>query len=288
MTQRSSLSVAIILCAVILESFVWNQIIFHRPFMQSRVHFLDVGQGDSELLELPGGVRMITDAGPDASVISALEHVMPASRKYIDVAFISHPQLDHYNGFNSILERYGLGAILLTGRDADNNDPAWAHLKASAKQKHIPLIPIMAGDRVLSGKTTIEILSPDSNYIQSGELNDTSVIERILTPEFTALFTGDIDAPLEEYLARNHNIAADILKVSHHGSRFSSSPIFLAKVDPKVTAIEVGAKNHYGHPGKETLERIGLLASTHLFRTDLNGTITVTAKDGTLQVYTER
>ncbi len=269
------------------DVFCWYSIFSNVPNASARAYFLDVGQGDSELMVFPGGVTMMTDAGPTDAVLGGLEKALPG-KKYIDLALITHPQLDHFNGYNFILDHYEVGAFLYNGRD-DTGVAEWTALKEKIAEKHIPFITLGAGDRVHSGKDEVDILSPDREFGESAELNDTGLVEMIKTGNFRALFTADIGFNIEDWLIANiKDLRADVLKVPHHGSKYSSGDAFLRAVNPLIAVIEVGAKNVYGHPGAATLARLASSTRAEVFRTDKNGTVGVSYENGKLKVEREK
>src|SRR3989338_7585725 len=94
-----------------VDFFVWSRIFFAKAIDETQIHFLDVGQGDAELVIFPGNFKVLTDAGPDSKILGELEKIPPLGDKYIDIAIISHPQLDHFNGFGYLLDRYRIGAL---------------------------------------------------------------------------------------------------------------------------------------------------------------------------------
>jgi competence protein ComEC len=156
------------------------------------------------------------------------------------------------------------------------------------KAQNIPLVTLAAGDRVRYTENQIDFLSPDGNWIQSGELNDTGFVELVKAPAFRALLTADTGFNIEDYLVnKNIDIRADVLKVGHHGSKYSSGDAFLAAINPKVAVIEVGENNRYGHPTQETLARLAASVAK-VFRTDQNGNIEIFAENGKLKVFAEK
>ncbi len=278
----------VILAVLAAGCFVWYDILFAEPTRRPEIYFLDVGQGDAELVVLPGNVKIMTDAGPDQKVVKSIEKVLPQGDKYIDIAVISHPQLDHFNGYHYLLDSYTFGAFIFNGRSDTETVKEWPALMEKIKSKHIPLITLEAGDTIRHQDTEINFLSPDKNFAQSAELNDTGFVEFVKTPDFRTLLTADIGFSVENYLMRyGTEIQADILKVGHHGSKYSSGERFLEAVAPKVAVIEVGEKNRYGHPTKEVVGRLdGSGAKT--FRTDQNGTIKVFAENRKLKIVVEK
>jgi len=282
-----SLGIVILLLFVGLDGLIWFEILSGREIGGAKLHFLNVGQGDAILLELPGGVQILTDAGPDSKVLGELEEVFSSKDRYIDIAVISHPQLDHMNGLNHIAKRYGIGAVIINGRRDTASEVEWEALLSLLRKRNIPIVTAGRGDVIRYRDSRIDILAPDKNWINSGELNDTGIVELIHTPNFSALLTADIGKNVEEYLLRAFELKADILKAGHHGSKYSSSAEFLEKVKPKLTVIQAGRGNRYGHPAEETLRRLKSSGS-RILRTDLNGRVTVVGEGRRIKIFVER
>ena len=281
------------LAFVAFDLFIWWQIFSSTAFFGAvpavREYFLDVGQGDSELIVFPGNIKIMTDAGPDNAVLTSLARVMPSGDSYIDLAVISHPDLDHFGGYNFILGHYRIGAFIYNGRGNGSDSREWVALMAAIKERNIPLVTLARGDNIRIAANEIDMLSPNPAFVQSVETNDTTLIELVKTPGLRTLLTGDAGFSVEDWLLANHvDVRADILKVGHHGSNYTSGSDFLRAVNPKVAVVEVGAKNTYGQPGKANLARIA--SSTHaiIFRTDWNGTIEIHAENGKLKITKER
>jgi len=288
MRKLNNLSTVLALALLCLTAFVWFEIFAGRPSNVPRMYFLDVGQGDSELAIFPSNVKVLTDAGPDKKVSQSLNNALGAGDRYIDLGIISHPQADHFNGFNYLLDNYKFGAFIFNGRSDSPPNAEWQALLDKIKARKIPLITLLAGSDIKSGEDRIDFLSPDNNYIQSAELNDVGFVELIKTGFFRALLTADIGFNIEDYLIKKGvDLRADILKVCHHGSKYSSGESFLKTVNPKVAIIEVGAGNKFGHPTAEALVRLASV-SAKIFRTDQNGTVEILPAGGKLEVFTEK
>lgn len=271
---------------------ILQPILLHPP--TPRIAFLDVGQGDAELLTLPGNVTVLTDAGPSGgALLSALDaaFMQGPGRASIDLAVISHPEADHFGGFAQLLDHYRVGAFLYNGRDASDASPSWNALLAMIRKKDIPLITVRRGDRIVYGLYAIDILSPDDAFARSGALNETGIVERIETPSWTALLAADIDGDVERALIGTYGLkglSADILKVAHHGSATASGDRFLRTVAPRVAVIEVAQANPYHLPSSETLGRIVTSTRAKIFRTDEDGSVTVWYSHGALDVHEGR
>lgn len=275
--------IAVIAALAALDTLVWVQIVSGAPKNSEEIHFLDVGQGDAVLTLLPGGVKILTDAGPDSRVRRSLQEVLSTGRRYIDLAVISHPQTDHFGGFEELLRGYEFGAFIWNGRETNEN-PAWQELMDKIRERKIPLITVGKNDNIRIGNAVLQFLSPSRALLQSAELNDTALVQMLRTPSFGFLSAADVGLEVEKQLSRQYDLGADILKVGHHGSKYSSGEEFLADVRPRLAVISVGAGNRYGHPVPETLLRLKS-AGAAVFRTDENGTVSVIAEEGKLKIF---
>lgn len=281
-------AVAFILVAgLAMDGMLWHRIA--SGVAEPGYHFLDVGQGDAILVTFRSGVRMLVDAGPDRGTLRELENIVPHGS--IDILLITHPQRDHYGGAKSIIERYAIGALLLNGRseEGESDDPAhpWGALLAAARERNIPVVTVSAGDIIRRGDETAVVLNPDTVTAGSGDLNDTSLVLRADIAGITTLLTGDIGEAVEGYLVAHKDVRADVLKVPHHGSKYSSTEHFLNSVRPHIAVVQSGAGNRFGHPAPEILERF-LESGTPVFRTDTDGTIQVVRRGDEVHVFTDK
>lgn len=247
-------------------------------------YFLSVGQGDSELVVFTNGAKVITDAGPGKQVATEAQNVLGTLDNYIDIAVITHPQLDHYGGFAELFSRYDFGIFIVNGREAETATREWQSLMQKIKNKNIPILALGAGDSISLGENKIDILSPNKKLFASKDLNDTGIVEKIYLGELTELLTADLGEKGEKELIKSGvNLKADILKVGHHGSKYSSSAVFLNAISPLVAGIEVGKKNLYGHPTTAVLDRLANVGAS-VFRTDLLGTFGMKMENGNLVI----
>lgn len=268
-------------CALFVIDLVLWGVLFSAPGVDgsTSLYFLNIGQGDSELIELAGGVHVLIDGGPSGkALLENLANVLPPTKKYIDLIVMTHPQVDHFGGFIDVLKNYDVGAFISSGRKADVS--AYPELHDLLEKNQVPYIQVKEGDSIKYGDVTLSVLSPSSQDLLSGEFNDTAIVLLLETPEFKALYTGDIGDNIEKKLAEKYDIDVDVLKVAHHGSKFSSSVEFLKEVSPQFSIIEVG-KNTYGHPTAEALKRLKEFGDK-IFRTDKEGIIKIVMEDGKL------
>lgn len=271
---------------VIFNFFVWSQIIYgsNKKNNDLEIYFLDVGQGDSELINLSNNVQILIDGGPDNKILKELSLILPPTDRYIDLVVLSHSQYDHFAGLIEILKRYEIGAFIYNGREGTAN--AFGDLKKIIEKNKIPTIILTQGNKIKHQDIQFEVLSPSKNFISSKELNDTTLTLKLTGKNSKILFTGDIGFKVEDYLTQNFDIDSDVLKVGHHGSKYSSSQKFLKAVSPKISVIEVG-KNSYGHPTPQTINGLASIGS-QIFRTDKNGTIKLVINENRINIFKKK
>jgi competence protein ComEC len=283
MEKKSDIFKILIFFAIALDLIAWFLIFFPASLTGAELYFLKVGQGDSSLAVLPGkdgnGIKYLIDGGPlNGGLGENLGKIFKAGDRYIDLVFISHPQIDHFGGLLDILKNYKVGAVLYNGESSD--DVNWRELNKIIDEKNIVKIALGAGDGIVYASSTVSVLNSFGSAIGS---NDSGLALFLKSEGLSALYAADLSAEAERAIVKNGNIGADVLKVSHHGSKYSSDPIFLKEVDPKISVIEVG-KNSYGHPSKEALNRLADIGS-QVFRTDLQGIIKIILEDGKIKVF---
>lgn len=261
--------------------FIWQAILFGGGSNNLELYFLDVGQGDGQLINFPGGTQILIDGGRDTKVLGELAKALPASDRYIDLVILTHPELDHFGGLIDVLKTYGIGTMITNGREG----AAEAHrdLLKVVEERKIPVVNLMEGDGIRYGEHRIYVLAPNAKNLAGKDSNNSGLVLLLKSGELKALYTGDIGFGVERELAKKYNLSAQVLKVGHHGSKYASSPEFLKNVSPKISVIGVG-KNKYGHPTKETLNRLADIGSK-IFRTDLNGTIKMIFDGSNLRIY---
>src|SRR3989344_144084 len=268
---------------VAADIFIWGQILFKNNNGDLKLYFLDVGQGDSQLI-LADGIKIMIDGGPvNGRALENLAKLLLSSDRYIDLLVFTHPQLDHYGGFIDVFKNYNVGAFIASGRKGESD--AYLSLVEIIKDKKIPYIALIEGRVIRYKDLSLEVLSPSLKNLSSSELNDTSLVILLKDGDLKVLYTGDIGANVEKELADQYDLSAQVLKVGHHGSRFSSSKEFLQELKPKIAIIEVGEKNTYGHPTSAVLGRLADVGA-QVFRTDVNGLMGLILEAGKLKAYT--
>ncbi len=270
-----------------------------RPLGVVRVTYLDVGQGDAALVDLPDGRLMLIDAGgnptggPDPGEAVLLPLLRARRRERVDIAVLSHPHPDHYGGYRTLVEEVPIGELWDTGQAeaetmTDLGEPmteAEALLaRARAKGTRVLGPAELCGKPRRAGKARIEVVWPCPGYDPYSDQNDNSLVIRIEYVNQSFLFTGDLEAHAEEQLeGRGVALRAGVLKVPHHGSRTSSTEAFLRAVDPEVAVVSSGAFNDYGHPAAAVVERLRG-AGARVMRVDRSGSVRITGDGRTLRV----
>ncbi len=250
--------------------FVW-----YAVFAESRegleICFLDVGQGDSELVRLPGGVDILIDGGQaDERAVREIERILPFFDRYIDLVIMTHAEADHFGGLIDVLARYTVGAFLWNG--VRGTAASLVDLEEKLAEHEVRVAELVAGDRIRYKEATFHVVWPDASRAERLTGNDASLVITAHIGGVKALFTGDIGSAVE-YKVYETLYKVDVLKVAHHGSKYSSSPEFLERVASRIAVIEVG-ENGYGHPAPETLKRL-TDAGARTYRTDRDGTIVI-------------
>lgn len=250
----------------------------------AEIYFLDVGQGDAQLVVLPDGARVLIDGGPaNGRALREIERVSNIFEKHIDIVMLTHPEEDHFGGLIHVLRRIPVGAVMVNGFSGKSEMfPEFE--RAVAESEAISFIAA-AGDSIRQGDAVFKIISPDISDFSRGkeyETNEKSIVSILEVEEMRLLFSGDIGEKTERSLSEKIG-RVDVLKVPHHGSKFSSSEAFLGFLRPTIAFVEVG-KNSYGHPTRETLARLSS-AGAEIFRTDIDHTLRLVVSDGVGRVY---
>jgi competence protein ComEC len=239
-----------------------------------KIHFLDVGQGDSIFVETPSGRQVLIDGGPGNIVLSRLGEVMPFFDKTIDIVVMTHPDADHASGLIDVIKRYNVENVVFS--NIVNNKELYKSWKEAVSDEGANIIDSVLGNVIdLGDGANLTIVYPLESIAgkEIEKTNDNSAVLILKYGELEVLLTGDIETKGERaMLLENVNINADVLKIGHHGSKTSTSEEFLSAVSPEVAVIQVGAKNRYGHPTEEVLERLENY-DINIYRNDLNGDI---------------
>lgn len=237
------------------------------------VHFIDVDQGDSIFIQSPDGATALIDGGYDNGL--ALAYLQQQGITRIDVMIASHPHADHIGGLIQVMQTMPVGEIWTSG--ASHTTGIFETFLDTIIEKQIPYYEATRGTTIRVGSLEFITLYGQPN---ADELNNTSLVLRLTYGTTSFLFTGDAEYAAEMDTLANvrDQLQAQILKVGHHGSYTSSSPEFLAAVQPEIAIYSAGRGNTYGHPHEETITHLTTVGAT-IYGTDVHGTVVV-ASDG--------
>jgi competence protein ComEC len=266
-----------LLLFLLILAFLTTSAIFNRSDDKLHVYFLNVGQGDAIFIRGPKGQKILIDDGPDNSVLSELGSRMNFYDRKIDLLILTHPDSDHLIGLIDVLKRYKVGKILTNG--LSEKSPEYQEWKLQIEENKIPVQLAKKGQAIeIEPNIKINILNP-SHYLINQQIentNNSSIVLKIVNKNVSFLLTGDAEEEVgDEFFKNNVDIKADILKISHHGSRngLGNREGIIDKIKPELAIISVG-KNKFGHPDQSILKLLDKYKINKL-RTDEKGTIEI-------------
>lgn len=220
------------------------------------VSFLDVGQGDAIFVETPDGVQVLIDGGSNNSVLRELAKQMSISDKSIDVVLATHPDKDHIGGLVDVLQRYDVANIIKTNNKSETGTGEVFDLAVEKENANVYFATV-GQQLALGASTSVLIFSPNGD-VTDLESNTSSIIVQLRYGDIEFMLTGDAPISIENYLSKTFGkgLESEVLKLGHHGSRTSSSDIFLDTVKPKFGVVSAGKDNTYGHPHSEVVEKV--------------------------------
>lgn len=246
------------------------------------VHFLDVGQGDSEFIELPNGETMLIDAGETDMGETVVNDI--SSLGYTEITYLvaTHPHSDHIGGMPAVLDSFNVKNAYLPNASASSD--IYADFLDKLDVEGCDVYEAKNGVSVIKTEnlSAFFVAPCESEY---KNLNNYSAVLKLVYNDNSFLFTGDAKSQSEKQITAD--ISADVVKVGHHGSKTSSTQAFVSAVSPKYAVIEVGKDNSYGHPDEVVLER-WQSAGAIVLRTDLNGNITFTSNGNSISYVCEK
>ena len=254
------------------------------------VKILDVGQGDAILIRTPDQVTLI-DTGDVATREKLVTALKQQGISVIDQVLITHPHADHLGGMAAVLDQFTVKKVYDSGQATTT--ALYRNYLGQVKKLNIPFQVVGAGDKNIEIGSGVElkILNPQKPPLtgMESDLNNNSLVVRLVYGDFSFLLTGDAEKEAEGSMQKNgaSGLKSTLLKVAHHGSSSSTTASFLSAVAPEAVMICVGANNDYHHPHPSILKRLEQ-KKIPVYRTDLNGTITVTSDGKTYKIDKER
>lgn len=248
-----------------------------------KIHFIDVGQGDSTLIVTPTNKKILIDSGGskssetfDVGESTLVPYLLNRGVDTLDYIIISHFDADHCNGFIAVLDKIKVKKVIISKQAELCNE--YKTIINIIKEKNIPVQIVKKGDKIQFDKFVyIHILYPTEN-LKFSDINNNSIVCKLIYGDFSMLFTGDIEKEAEEHILNLYKdtkiFKSTILKAGHHGSKTSSTEEFIEAVNPKIVLIGVGENNTFGHPSEEILERFEE-SKIKIYRTDKNGEISI-------------
>lgn len=247
-----------------------------------KVHYLDVGQGDSIFVELPNNETMLIDAAESYQSENIINYLKNLNYQKIDYVIGTHPHTDHIGGLKNIINTFEIGKIYMP--KVVSTTKTYESLLMAIKDKNLKINTAKAGTSIIdTDALKINILAPNNSTYT--ELNDYSVVTKITYGTTKFLFMGDAEKLSENEI--KENVTADVIKIGHHGSNTSSSIDFIKKVNAKYGIISVGLNNKYNLPKEETItnwENSG----TKIYLTSTNGTIRASSDGTNIKIESEK
>jgi competence protein ComEC len=252
-----------------------------QPSRNLTMAFINVRQGDSILVILPNAKTLLIDGDDHENSGKVLATLQQHGLSHIDVVVATHPHADHIGGLIDVIKNVSVGQVIDSGQI--HTTQIFEDFLDAIAEKQIPLKSVREGYSInLDTTVKIDVLNPPAalpdGVDNEAQFNDNSIVLKLTYGQLSALLTGDMQETNEARLVSKNASAldAEVLKAGHHGSRTSSSSSFLNAVTPKVAIISLGSGNSYGHPHQEALDRLSAAGTEQIFRTDVDGTITLT------------
>ena len=243
------------------------------------VYFIDVGQADAILIR-ENNKNMLIDAGNNEDGALLVNYFKSLNITSFDYVIGTHAHEDHIGGMDDIIKNFDIKTFYMP--DAITTTKTFKDVLDALEEKQIAYETPSVGDEINLDDIKFDILyvGEDNN-----DLNDTSIVLKLIDDEISILFMGDATSKVEKQIL-NKDIKATILKVGHHGSEYSTTPDFLDKVNPQIAIIEVGNNNIYDHPKQETIEKLEN-RNIKIYRTDQDGTIKITSDGKNINIEKE-
>lgn len=238
------------------------------------VHYIDVGQGDSILIQV-NKKNLLIDSGPKSDKKKLLDYLSESNLDKLDYVIVTHPHEDHIGNMSEVIDDYDV--LNFYAPKIQSTTKTFEKMIDSLKAKNLKINVLKKGTNSidLGENTQVTVLSPAKDSYE--DLNNYSPVIKIQYGKTSFLFTGDAQKDIEkEIITSNEDIIADVLKVGHHGSSTSTTKEFLNKIRPSIGVISVGSDNSYNHPNSDTVKRLKD-NNVKIYRTDKDGTVIISS-----------
>ncbi|WP_251861230.1 ComEC/Rec2 family competence protein [Clostridium sp. Marseille-Q2269] len=271
--KKNLITVCLLVCLSIIFTACSPQSISTNNTSELKVHYINVGQGDSILIQTKNE-NILIDAGTRKDSHSVIDYLKKQNIKKLDYVIATHPHEDHIGGMPKVIDEFEIKNFYAPKKTT--NTKIFKDMILGLKKKNLKINVAKAGVSLnLSNNVILNFLAPVKNNYNN--LNDYSAVVKIIDGNTKFLFTGDAEKNSEkDMLNSNADLSSDVLKIGHHGSHSSSSKEFLDKVDPKIAIISCGKNNDYGHPHKETMKELQK-RNIKIYRTDIDDNIVLTS-----------
>ena len=283
LTRLRKLMLMLCFIAIVVVAFhhIRQQQFDIPPDGEIRVHFIDVGQGESILVQSRQH-NILIDAGLPAAASIVIAYLEGLGISSLDYAIATHPHNDHIGGMPAVLDRFTVHNFWMP--NVMHETAAFERLLEALERNHTYITTIEAGTRISTGIINMIVVSPIEGAIH-GNLNDHSIVLHMTYGSTSFLFTGDAETPAEmQMIAGELPIRSNVLSVGHHGSRTSTTEMFLDAVMPQIAVISLGANNQFGHPHRYVISRLEE-RGIKILRTDELGTIVISTDGESLFLY---
>ncbi|MGE4284349.1 MAG: ComEC/Rec2 family competence protein [Clostridia bacterium] len=250
------------------------------------VHYIDVGQADSILVNLPGTLTMLIDAGNNTDEDKVISYLKSQGIERIDILIGTHPHEDHIGALDSVIKSFDIGKIYMP--KISHASKTFKDVLLAVQEKDYKVSSPVTGENIFEQDSLkLQFLAPLSTKYE--ELNNYSIVTKLTYGDTSFLFTGDAEDVSEKEMLKafRGELKADVLKVGHHGSASSTTTEFLKAVSPAYALISVEDQNSYGHPHKEVIEKLDK-SGVKTFRTDKQGTVVMMSDGKQINVITEK
>jgi competence protein ComEC len=279
-------------CLAVLSAPVLAQPVFVEAPLEGKVlkvQIVDVGQGDCLLVESPEGKRMLIDAGAMGRKNRLMDFLKERGVTELEQVLVSHSHADHLGKMQKVLQTIKVGRVISNGYF--HTTGINLRVLEAMKERSIPMKVVAAGDTFKLGEgVEFQVLHPEKGAdLEDEDVNNTSLVVKLTYGDVSFMLTGDAEHDTEAQLLDDHlkDLDADVLKVGHHGSQTACGNRFLNAVSPTVAIISCGLNNRYAHPRQKVLDALAKHGSK-LFRTDQEGTITITTDGKKIHIDQEK